>query len=352
MKGADVQIIRREQAPTPEPAQTEMVVNTGGNSYEPTSGMSPRGTTGHSRKLPWGAGRAIGIHTSGDKYATTREAMKAQGLDWEVLKGPLASHHNGVTRPVEGWETVQRADTGKVLGIVKGRYEPIQNRRLAEFNDVLVKESGGEAAAVGSAFDDKRVYCVTKLGDIDSPDGGLGSFLITANSHDGTTALWSTVANVRWACSNGLIGLSDKAHTVKIRHTIKAEERLGEAIRIMAGVSAYLEDTTRVMEELLRTPVPPTIVEQLIPVPIRTDDNVRAVRSAQKRQDELYATWKHSENLEGVRDTGWGFVNAVAEFNEWTGSHVQRRRRTPMERLLADTGQDMMREARDLVLAG
>ncbi|GAG36315.1 unnamed protein product [marine sediment metagenome] len=162
----------------------------------------------------------------------------------------------------------------------------------------------------------------------------------------------STVAAVRWACTNGLVGLHNKAHTVKIRHTIKAEERIEEALRIMAGVSTYLEDTTRLMEELLRTPVAPTVVEQLIPVPRRTDDNERAVRSAEKRQSELLATWRNSENLEGIRDTGWGFINAVAEFNEWTGSHVSRRTRTPMERLLAGTGQDIVREARELVLAG
>ena len=348
-----MQIIRPEQAhtpePTPQPEPEVVVVNTGG-SYEPTQGVTPRGTTGYSRQVPWGLGKAIGSTRHAAQFDTTREAMRDAGLDWEVRKGELASHHDGLTRPVEGWQTVQRADTGKVLGIVKGRYEPIQNRRLAEFNDVLVATSEGERAAVGTAFDDRRIYCVTQLDDLDSPDGGLGTFLVTTNSHDGGTSLSSSVVNVRWACTNGLVALSGKAHTVKIRHTIKAEERLQEAQRIMAGVSEYLQDTTRIMEELLRTPVPPMIAEQLLPVPQFTDDNIRAVRAAEKRQDELLATWRNSENLEGIRDTGWGFINAVAEWNEWTGSGIRRRTRTPMERLIAGTGQDIVHTARDLIL--
>ena len=354
-----MQIIRPEQAqpapaPAPEAVQTEMVVNTGGR-YEPTEGVTPRGTTGYSRQVPWGMGKHVGAYSNLDKYDTTREAMRDQGLDWEVRKGELTSMHNGYGMDVEGWQTVQRADTGKVLGIVKGRYEPIQNRRLAEFNDVLVDASEGERAAVGTAFDDKRVYCVTRLGDIDSPDGGLGAFLVTANSHDGGTSLSSSVAHVRWACVNGLVGLSQLAHTVKIRHTIKAEERLVEAQRVLAGVSDYLVDTTRIMEELLRTPVLPVQAEafirhQLAPLP--DTDNDRAIRNAEKRQGELITTLRNSENLEGVRDTGWGFINAVAEWNEWTGSGVRRRTRSPMERLLAGTGQDIVLQARDLVLAG
>lgn len=334
------------------------VVNTGG-SYEPTAGVTPRGTTGYSRQVPWGLGRAVGIYSGAEKRDTTREAMQDAGLDWEVEKGWLYSNdpRNEALNPLDGWKTVQRKDTGKVLGVVKGRYVPIQNRRHAEFNDVLVKEADGERAAVGSAFDDRRVYCVTKLDDIDSPDGGLGSFLVTANSHDGTTSMWTTVVNVRWACTNGLVGLSDKAHTVKIRHTIKAEEQLVEAIRIMAGASSYLQDTTRVMEELLATPMSThegeRIIRRLMPVPELLNDrsNERSVRAAVKRQGEVMGTWKFNDNLDDVRDTGWGLLNAVAEWNEWTGSHVRRRKLTPMERLLNDTGQDLVLQTRDLILA-
>ena len=349
-------IIRRGQAQTldtPTPQPEPEVVNTGGR-YEPTKGVTPRGSTGYSRQVPWGLGRAIGSTRNTAQFATTREAMRDAGLDWEVTKGNLFSAHDDEIVGLDGWQTVQRADTGKVLGIVKGRYEPIQNRRLAEFNDVLVDASQGERAAVGSAFDDRRVYCVTQLDDIDSSDGGLGVFLVTTNSHDGGTSLSSSVVNVRWACTNGLVALSDKAHTVKIRHTIKAEERLVEAQRILAGVSDYLVDTTRIMEQLLATPVSVNMAgdwirNDLAPVP--DTDHKTAIRNAERKQDELLATLRWGDNLEGIRDTGWGFLNAVAEWNEWTGSGVRRRTRTPMERLIAGSGQDIVHQARDLVMA-
>ena len=338
-----------------EPANEQValpVVNTGG-SYSATDGVTPRGSTGYSRQLPWGVGRIAGKASDMETFESTREAMRFHGLDWEVIKGPLQNEHNGLLLPVKDWQTTQRADTGKVLGIVKGKYVPMQNRRLAEFTDTLINTGGARPASMGSAFDDRKVYTVVQLNDIDTPDGGLGSFLISANSHDGSSSMYTTLVNIRWACTNGLVGLSDKAHTVKVRHSGKMEERLQEAQRVMAHASDYLEDTTRVMEELLSTPIGDynKLITELIPTPVDNGDNKRAIDNAHKRQAEIATVLNHSDNLKDVRKTGWGFINAVSEWNEWSGSHVTRRQLSPMERLLNDSTHDIVTRAKELVLA-
>jgi phage/plasmid-like protein (TIGR03299 family) len=338
-----------------EPANEQVVIpvtNTGGH-YERTDGVTPVGTTGYSRQVPWGVGKIAGQARDMETFRSSREAMTAHGLDWEVIKGPLHSFHNGEAQPLDEWMTTQRADTGKVLGIVKGSYAPMQNRRLAEFTDTLIETGSARPASMGSAFDDRKVYTVVALDDIDSPDGGLGTFLITANSHDGSSSMYTTLVNVRWACVNGLVALSDKAHTVKVRHSGQMEVRLHEAQRVMASASDYLEDTTRIMDELLATPIGDfnKLITTLVPTPTATKDNKRAVDNAHKRQAEIAAVLHHSDNLADVRGTGWGFVNAVAEWNEWTGSHVKRRKLTPMERLLNDSTHDIVRRAQTLVLA-
>jgi len=133
------------------------------------------------------------------------------------------------------------------------------------------------------------------------------------------------------------------------------ELRLNEAHRVLAGATSYVQDTTDIMDELLHVQVGPTaqniFINDLLPIPERTKDNVRAVRSAERRQDELREVLLRSDNLNDVRNTGWGFVNGVAEWNEWTGSHVRRRRLNPMERLLNDAQQSVVHQARDMVLA-
>ena len=340
-----------------EPANEQValpVVNTGG-SYSATDGVTPRGSTGYSRSVPWGTAKHVVSHKKLDLYSSVREALKGEGLDWEVEKRQLFALDDselGGYHPVDDFKGVVRKDTGATLGVVKGRYVPFQNQRLAEFTDTLVQVDG-EAAALGESFGGRKVWSVIQMPDIDTPDGGLGTFLVVSNSHDGTSSLSATFVTVRWACVNGLIALSNAAHTVKIRHTTTMERRLDEAHRVLAQSTSYVEDTTHMMEELLATPVGDfnQLITQLIPTPVDDGENKRAIDNAHKRQAEIATVLRHSENLEGIRSTGWGFVNAVAEWNEWDGSHVSRRKLTPMERLLNDASQNIVHQARDLVLA-
>ena len=65
-----------------------------------------------------------GLGTRLDAPATSAEALAA-GLDFTVELSPL---HTADGTPVpDRWAAV-RSDTGGVLGVVGGRYRPIQNR--------------------------------------------------------------------------------------------------------------------------------------------------------------------------------------------------------------------------------
>jgi phage/plasmid-like protein (TIGR03299 family) len=347
-------VFANEQAEAPVLEQAELpVANTGGR-YEATQGVTPRGSTGYSRKVPWGTAKHVVSHQKLEKYSSVREALRGEDMDWHVEKRDLFTEFSeeGPLLDVDDFKAVVRTDNGYTLGVVKGRYVPFQNRRLAEFTDTLV-DVDGNAAALGESFGGRKVWSVIELPEIDSPDGGLGTFLVVSNSHDGTSSLSATFVTVRWACTNGLIALSKAAHTVKIRHTSTMELRLKEAHRVLAQSTSYVEDTTRIMEQLLATPIGDynKLITRLIPTPVVTDDNKRAVDNAHKRQAEIATVLRRSSNLADVRDTGWGFVNAVAEWNEWEGSHVKRRKLAPMERLLNDSSQGIVHRARDLVLA-
>ncbi len=108
------------------------------------------------------------------------------------------------------------------------------------------------------------------------------------------------------------------------------------------------------MEELLAVPISQAEGEAIVRhtlIPLPDTDSKTAIRNAERKQGELLATWKHSDNLNDVRDTGWGLINAVAEWNEWTGSHVARRKLSPMERLINDTGNEIVVKAKEMVLA-
>lgn len=85
-------------------------------------------------EAPWhGLGQKL------DAPATAQEAIIAAGLDYEVQLTPIATY-DGLT--VEGRRAVVRYDEQEVLGVVSGRYVPVQNRQAFGFLDAVVADGG------------------------------------------------------------------------------------------------------------------------------------------------------------------------------------------------------------------
>jgi len=310
---------------------------------------------GEKRMMPWkgGAGVIANVEAMVTKGQTTRGAMREAGLDWNVELVDLYADSRAV--PARNIEVpgfgVQRSSDSKVLGVVGNRYEPIQNNRIAEFTDLLVDTGKSSLAGMGEGFDGSKVFTVVKM-DNDlvipgMPDEGLGGFLIVHNSHDGSTAMTASILAVRWACSNGLIALvPGLSHTVKVRHSGNVESKMVEAHNLMAKATGYLRKLELLVPEMLATPVTRTMGEELLGklVPIPTEDynsddevaNIRSIRNAERTQDEIRQAWLHSDNLNDIRNTAWGFHNAVVENDQWMTANRRRRTRTSMERLMED----------------
>ena len=102
---------------------------------------------------------------------TAREAMKAAGLDWFVSKVPLIyqAYERGEQTP-EG-ETLfsgayanvdhyamMRSTDRKCLGVVGGRYEPVQNSEAFCFVDSLVEEGHLRYEIAGALNGGSRVW--------------------------------------------------------------------------------------------------------------------------------------------------------------------------------------------------
>ena len=137
--------------PTPAPEQQTLVVNSAARYETRQEGDARRGTTGYSRTVPWGTARHVKSHAALAKYGSAREALVATGMDWDVEKRDLFTFNGPEMLEVPDFKGVVRTDTGATLGVVKGRYEPWPNRRLAEFTDTLVSVEG-EAVGLSESF--------------------------------------------------------------------------------------------------------------------------------------------------------------------------------------------------------
>ena len=155
----------------------------------------------NSRSDAWHRlGQSVG-HTM-----TAREALDAAHLaGWNVRKMPLqvpqqpVLHDDGVTTPPplpvpDFYATVRTNPINgalDVLGVVGGKYEPVQNEASCDLLDALVDESGAHFETAGALRGGRETFVTMKLPNSMVFDGRDGSkdrtdfYLAALNSHDG-----------------------------------------------------------------------------------------------------------------------------------------------------------------------
>lgn len=330
-----------------------------------------------SRGLPWGSSIIQGIITP-DGYGNaddlvkginTRAAMRQAGLDWDVelsdiVTVPQMANGEPVVWDIPGRFAVTRKDTGQPVGVVGKRYQPLNSRRQAEFTDMLVTKGADTIAGVGATNDggmDTKVWTVVEIPGEYRPFGMedelLKVFLFTVNSFNGSTSFRSTLGAWRMACINGLhYQVKSLTTTWTIRHTASLDDQMHEAEEAIRRAAGWGEQLVADAEELIEIPVArheaTAIFDTLFPIPEpKFEDgkqlNTKAVTMATRRREGAEATWLHSDDLGNIRNTGYGLLQAVAEWNDWGRSY----RSDPMDRVINRpiNGTPLLNRTRELV---
>ena len=181
--------------------------------------------------------------------ASAAEAIAAAGLDWEVVKVPLyvagghrlhaVAHRFAIMRPehVDG-------DTCRVLGVVGGQYEPLQNREAFGFFDEVV--AGGDAAyhTAGALGDGERIWVLAKLAGVIrvAQDDEVQKFLLLTSTHDGSGAVRALFTPVRVVCQNTLSQALGRGGGISVPHVRGMAEALAQARDVMRRALARYRD--------------------------------------------------------------------------------------------------------------
>lgn len=329
-----------------------------------------------NRRIPWIAraiagdqhtGKVRGRGRSGGVLArTAMEAREAAGLDFDVATLPVYSVV--ITDDGAGYQqipdqfAVQRADmTDLPLGIVGNRYTPMQTRDQALFIDTLIDTTRTNGVVMGTAKGGSQTYGAVQLDRTimpTMPDEAISSWLIVLNSFDGSTAFVGTVVPLRGACTNGLTWtVPGASRHWKIRHTKSAQVNLEIAREQLGLVNTFLDRFEEEVEELLSIDVSKkaaqSIVDKVFPMP-KDDTRKRAITLAENRRESLMEHWLSSDNLGNVRDTGYGLLNAVTEWDQWVRSGVRAgddRAAWNMDRIASNRTVPVVEKVRKLVLA-
>ena len=256
------------------------------------------------RQVPW-----HGLGTIIQEAPDSEAALKLADLDWTVKQVPVL---------YEGQETGHqfnvRESDNRVLGVVGGRYKPVQNAEAFAFTDELV---GGDVRyeTAGSLADGKRVWMLAKMPDTRVLDDVVEPYLCLTNGHDGFSSLKVCMTPVRVVCQNTLnMALRGAKRTWTVRHSGNINAKMEEAQQTLGLAQDYMKEFAEEAEELYSIKVSPAQFKELSNTlfPI-TDEMSRRKEEAQYLlQCQLKEAWDMAD-LGNIKGTGWGLINAVSD---------------------------------------
>ncbi len=275
-----------------------------------------------------------------DAAHSAAEMIAAAGLDWRVEQHPLEAvverEHQWLRLPVPRHVANVRSDTRAVLGVVGEGYEPLQNRAAFAFCDAITDSGRAHWIGAGSTRGGARVHALMRLDRKIRIGGAEGEdvlpLLCFRNGHDGGLAVTVSVAPFRLACLNGmLLPLPDAQRTWKARHTANIEAKLADARRTLGIGWRYYDELEALGDRLIREPLDAPSFERflarLVPLPEPkpdVSDGGRAVRNAERVREAIRTAYRAASDLDNVRGTRWGALQAVAAYVD----HVQPTRQT------------------------
>lgn len=291
------------------------------------------------RKAAWeDAGADIG------EAKTAEQMIDAAGLNWTVDLKPVyykTSEKSDVLHAIPGRSAVVRNDDKSALAVVGSDYVPFQNSEVFTFGDNLTDGGAKWGPTAGSLRGGKWIWAMMTF-DKGLKIGGVDAYqrlLLLSTSHDGSKGIGAANVFNRVVCENTFnLALATASHVWTVRHTKTAEGKLLMAREALELSFEGAKEFQIEMEKLLKA--------KLL-VKGKEFDTFLDTLLKGKFKDKTLETVKaditalaSGGNLENVKDTRYGALQAVGEYFE----HDEARNRTPEGKMTST----MMGQARSV----
>lgn len=219
--------------------------------------------------LPW----ASGIGKDVSDCTTAQEVMQKAGLDFYVNKCDLVARMpfsiNGnnkfnklggefakdgyIYRDCPKAYGTYRTDTNTPLGLVKDKYEVIQNIEAFNFfNDAigLNKAKWDRAGKFGYGH---KIFVSAKLPNIITVGKDeIDNYLVFSNSHDGSSSINILFSPIRVICTNMLNSALNSSHSyIRIKHTKSARDKIERGSEILKIACEHANNAKQLYDSLL-----------------------------------------------------------------------------------------------------
>jgi phage/plasmid-like protein (TIGR03299 family) len=259
------------------------------------------------------------------------------GTDPITVPLPPIILDSGAIVDMSEWSAVVDPNTGHVHqpAVTTNNYRIISEQTCIEFGLALQDLSVAEFDTISAATGTPPVHitsamylrdgavlaiCAKVSNDLVLADGTshAGLYLVVRNSHDGTMAFGAQITTVLTECMNTLTaGMRRARSSFTIRHTKNAGDRIAEAKKALGIASKYRESFADTAAQLVNTPMPRATFEDMVrDIYPRKDDKSLAPFS--EEQYALLGVLDRSTTInDSWRDTLWGGLNAVTEYETW-----------------------------------
>lgn len=231
---------------------------------------------------------------------TVTAALDLAGINWQAQLTDVYRAVNDADDFVQvpGYNAILRSDTKGVLGMVKGRYMPLQNRDAFAILQPLIDAGHAMWETGGGLRGGQDVWGLVKfnLDDAAVRDVhaalGLQSYGTIINNHAGMRQVTLLSTDVRIVCNNTLqasLRNSKASSTLTVRHTKSVEAKVVEAAEELWGnIVARSRVLASQYAALKRTYLDEALFRQLVldtAVPLPTEP-----RGASERSKKIFET--------------------------------------------------------------
>lgn len=272
-------------------------------------------------ELPWhGLGQIVA------NAMTTKEAIELANLDYEVKRADVQFTAQENVVPIKGYYATYRTDTNEYLGMVKSRYEIVQNADAFTFFDSIIDSGEAIFETAGALGRGERIFLLAKLPD-DIKIGGedINKYLLLTNSHDGTSSLLVGLTHTRVVCNNTLqAALRDLTNKVSIDHVSGAKDKIKEAARVMGLASKYSAEVSEIFNQMVDRRMTEGEYHEfftkiLKPEYVEVDTPEKMAEMSTKLKNTIDATMQFAlthptQTTPEANGTLWGAYNAVSGY--------------------------------------
>lgn len=244
--------------------------------------------------LPWSSG----IGQDVKDCHTAREVMQKAGLDFTVEKCELVakmpfsingintvaadegfSYCGNIYRTVPNQYGTYRTDHNIPLGLVKQKYEIVQNIDAFEFFDEAIGPDKAVWQTAGYFGVGQKIFVSAKLPITTNVNGDeIDNYLVFSNSHDGSSSISILFTPIRVFCTNCLASAFNSADAyVRIKHTRTAKEKLEQGARILKIACEYAQNASDIYKSLTKVGMSDKDVQRYLASMVLTPEELRLV---------------------------------------------------------------------------